>query len=42
MLYGMKEQMKEQQTQSDRKLEQMTLDGENVLQEQEKLRQLNQ
>jgi len=38
----MKEQMKEQHAQSDREREQMTLDRENVLQEQEKLRQLNQ
>ena len=34
--------MGEQQAQSDRKREQMALDCKNIIQEQEKLRQLNQ
>jgi len=42
MLYEMREQMKEQQTQSDSERERMILDHENTLQEQEKLRMLNQ
>ena len=41
MLHEMREQMKEQQAQSDREREQV-LDYENILKEQEKLRQLNQ
>jgi len=38
----MRKQMKEQQAQSDREREQMILDRKNILQEQKKLRQLNQ
>jgi len=41
MLTYMKEQMKEQQAQSDRNREQTTFDRENVVREQEALRQLN-
>ena len=42
ILYEMREQMKEQQTQSDREWEWMALNRENILQKQEKLRLLNQ
>ena len=38
MLYEMREQMKEQQLQSNREREQMTLDRENILCEQEELK----
>jgi len=38
MLYEMREQMKEQQLQSNREREQMTLDRENILYEQEELK----
>jgi len=41
MLHEVREQMKEQQVQSDREREHMALDHEHVLQEQEKLRLLN-
>ena len=41
MLADMKEQMKEQQAQSDRDQEFATLDHENAIREQEPLRQLN-
>ena len=41
MLTDMKEQMKEQQAQSDRDWERVTLDRENVIGEQEALRRLN-
>jgi len=37
----MGEKMKEQQMQSGREREQITLDGKNILREQKKLRQLN-
>ena len=41
MLADMKEQMKEQQAQSDRDREQAALNRENAIREQEALRQLN-
>ena len=42
MLYEMREQMKEQQVQSNPEQEQMILDHENIIREQEKLKLLNQ
>ena len=41
MLTDMKEQMKEQQARSDRNWKQAALDCENVIREEEALRQLN-
>jgi len=42
MFYEIREQMKEQKQQLDRNQEQMALDRDNIFQEQEKLRLLNQ
>ena len=42
MFYEIKEQMKEKQQHFDREQEQMTLEYENILREQEELKQLNQ